>query len=151
MPKYIQSKSKAIHNLRSAAKGIASSTGYSAAKGVEKTAKWMATNHTGGVVDIKLMQSQQSINSIAASMDLTIRTMERSNARVGRLIDTGEEDSKSKVFMGWLNDRLLYLWDLLWGLIEPILSYLFFSLMSIVLVILFNVIFFGALYLYFTS
>lgn len=50
--------------------------------------------------------------------------MERANARVGRLIDTGVEDSKSKVFMGWLIDHLLYLWDLIWGLIEPILSFL---------------------------
>lgn len=151
MTKYTQPKSKAMRNLRSAAKGIASSTGNTAAKGVEETAKWMATNHTGGIEDINLMQSQQSINSIAASMDLTIRTMERANARVGRFIDTGVEDSKSVVIMGWLVDHLLYLWDLIWGLIGPILSHLFFSLMSIVLVILFNVIFFGALYLYFTS
>lgn len=143
--------SKAIRNLQSAGKGILRSTGNTAAKGVEETAKWMATDHAGGVEDVKWMQTQQSINSIAASMDLTIRSMERSNARVGRLIDTGVEDSKSEVFRGWLIDHLLYLWDLIWGLIEPILSYLFFSLMSIVLVILFNVIFFGALYLYFTS
>lgn len=151
MPKYTQPKSKAIRNLRSAAKGITISTGNSAAKGFEKTAKWMATNHTGGVEDIKLMQSQQRVRFLAASMDLTIRTMERSNSRVGRLIDTGVEDSKSEVCMGWLIDHMLYLWDLLWGLIGPMVAYLLFSLLSVVLVILFNVIFFGALYLYIIS
>jgi hypothetical protein len=151
MTKYTQPQSKAIRNLRSAAKGITISTGNTAVKGVEKTAKWMATDHTGSVENINLMQLQQRVSFLLARSFLTVRTIERANARVGRLIDTGVEDSKSEVFIGWLIDHLLYLRDLLWGFIGPMVTYLFFSLLSIVLVILFNVIFFGALYLYFTS
>jgi hypothetical protein len=53
-------KSKAIHNLRSAATGIFRATGNTAAKGIEKTAKWMATDHAGSVEDITLMQSPRA-------------------------------------------------------------------------------------------
>ncbi|MGB7815372.1 MAG: hypothetical protein WBL28_03370 [Methylotenera sp.] len=140
-----------MRNLQSAGKGIIISTGNTAAKGAEKTAKWMATDHTGGIEDIKLMQSQQRVSSLLARSLLDIRTVERSNDRVGRLIDTGVEASNSEVISGWMVDHMLYLLDLLWGFIGPILSYLLFSLLSVFLVILFNVIFFGALYLYFTS
>ena len=77
MPKlHIKPKSKAMRNLHSSAKGIAKSTGNTAAKGVEKTAKWMATDHAGSVEDIKLMQSQQRNGILFARSDLIIRTME---------------------------------------------------------------------------
>lgn len=148
---HTQHKSKAMRNLRSAGKGIFRATGNRAAKGIEKTAKWLATDHAGSVEDINLMQSHQSINYLLAGSKLLVRTMLRNERRSDRRFNTGEEANNLEVVSGWLIDRLLYLWDLLWGFIWPILSYLFFSLLTVVLIILFNVIFFGALYLYFTS
>lgn len=148
---HTQPKSKAMRNLHSAGKGIVRATGNTAAKGIEKTAKWMATDHTGSADDVRMMNSQQSISYLLAGSKLLLRTMLRNERRSDRRFNTDEEADNSEVVSGWLIDHLLYLWDLLWGFIWPILSYLFFSLLSVVLIILFNVIFFGALYLYFTS
>ena len=86
------------------------------------------------------------MNYILASMTLGNRRVERLNDSVSRLIDTGVGDSTFEVAVGWLIDRALYVWDLLWGFIWPIVSYLLISIFTILMVVMFNVIFFYALF-----
>src|ERR1035437_612743 len=111
-------------NLRSAAKGIGNIAG--------KTAKWMATDHTGSV-DYSLrqgsvMESQQSINFILALMGLGNRHVRRLIDRHQRLVDTGEETGFLEIAIDWIVDRILFIWDLLWGFIEPLVSFILFGL-----------------------
>jgi hypothetical protein len=89
------------------------------------------------------MEVQQKINYSLAGITLFRRRMKRSNFRLQKLIKTGLGDSHFEVDIGWCIDHELYVFDLLWGLIWPIVSYL----LMIVMIIVFNVIFIYALYL----
>jgi hypothetical protein len=46
---YVNTRSKGMRNLKSAANGIARTTGKMAMKGTEKTFKWMATDRFVGL------------------------------------------------------------------------------------------------------
>ena len=144
---YRRSNSKRIRNLRPVAKGIGNIAG--------KTAKWMATDHTGSV-DYSLrqgsvMESQQSINFILARMALGNRRVRRLIDRHQRLVDTGEEAGGFEIVSDWIVDRILFIWDLLWGFIEPLVSFILFGLFRIVLIVVVNIVFFGVIYLLLTS
>jgi hypothetical protein len=121
-------RSKAIRNLKSAANSTVRTTGKYASKGICKTAKWMATDHTNAFERCSIMELEQKLNYSRAAMDLALR---RSNA-VGK--------------SGLVTDYLEYLWDLFWGFIMPIVSYLLMTIFMIVLIVVFNVIFFYALF-----
>ena len=139
-------KSKAMRNIKSAANNTFRNTGNIASKGVNKTAKWLVTDHTGSTQRISIMELQQSINYSLARMALVNRRMKRSNERVQRLINTGLSDSAFEGASGWLIDHALFVFDLMWGFIWPIVSYLLWSVFIIVVIVLFNVIFFYALF-----
>lgn len=141
------SNSRRIRNLRPVAKGIGNAA--------EKTAKWMATDHTGSVDyslhQSNLMESQQSINFILARMALGNRHVRRLIDRHQRLVDTGEETGFLEIAIDWIVDRILFIWDLLWGFIEPLVSFILFGLFRIVLIVVVNIVFFGVIYLLLTA
>lgn len=117
-------RSKAIRNLNSAA----NTTGKYASKGIVRTAKWMATDHTNAFERCSIMELQQKLNYSRAAIDLSLR---RSNA-VGK--------------SGRVADYLQYYWDLFWGFIMPIVSYLLMTIFLAVLIVVFNFIFFYTLF-----
>ena len=108
--------SRVIRNINSAANHRAvRTTGKYAVKGIEKAAKWMATDHTNAAQRTSLMELEQSINYSLASMTLGNRRVGRLNDSVYRLINTGVGDSTFEIAVGWCIDHALYVWDLLWG------------------------------------
>jgi hypothetical protein len=139
-------RSKAIRNIKSAANNTLRTTGNIASKGVIKTAKCLVTDHTGSTQRIGIMELKQRINYSLARMALVNRRMKRSNEQVQRLINTGLNDSAFEGASDWLIDHALYVFDLLWGYIWPIVSYLLCSIFIIVAIVVCNVIFFYALF-----
>ena len=89
------------------------------------------------------METEQRTNSILADMSLIVRRMQRANKVYARWIRTGKEDGYLITAMEWLYDHSLFILELLWGAIEPIISALIMMIVNILLVALF-----GALGLY---
>jgi hypothetical protein len=135
--------SRVISNINAAANHRAVRT---TVKGIEKTAKWMATDHTNAAQRTSLMELEQSMNYILASMTLGNRRMGRLNDSVYRLINTGVGDSTLEIVVGWLIDHSLFIFDLLWGFIWPIVFYLLMTIFTVLMVVMFYVIFFYALF-----
>jgi len=138
-------KSKAMNNLKSAGKDILKFTGKASIKGAEETARWMATDHIGTAESSKLIEMSQELNYAVAESMLFKRRMQR-------LVE--ESESKSGIFgfiYGWLVDHTIYLLDLLWGYIWPIIVYLLWIIFSLVLMLLLYILLFYVLYLFFTS
>ena len=138
-------QNKAINNLKSAGRDILKFTGKASFKGAEKTARWMATDHIGTAESSKLIEMSQELNYAVAESRLFKRRMQR-------LVE--ESESKSGIFgfiYGWLVDHAIYLLDLLWGFIWPIIVYLLWIIFSLVLMLLLYVLLFYVLYLFFTS
>lgn len=141
-------RSQAIRNINSAANHRAvRTTGNIASKGLSKTAKWLVTDHTGSIERSNFMEMQQKVNFILADVALINRRTERVMESNRRYIATGIHDSSLDHTIGWCVDHALYIFDLLWGFILPIVSYLLMTILMIVLIIVFNVIFFYGLYL----
>jgi hypothetical protein len=72
------STSNIIRNINSAAESRAvRSTGKYVVKGIENTAKWMATDHIGTSHLASMMEFQQSMNYSNASLNLQVRRLVR--------------------------------------------------------------------------
>ena len=128
-------RSKALRNLKSATNTTLRTTGNIASKGVNKTAKWMTTDHIGSSHLASMMELQQKINYSDASHNLLMRRLERF------------DESLSERILGWIADYLHYLWDLLIGFTGPIISMILWSIFRIIVIVACNVIFFYGLYL----
>ena len=143
---YRKPQSKGIRNIKSAANRTLKTTSDVAVQGIEKTAGWMATDHLGTSDSSSMMELGQSINFTMAKIRLVNRRANRSYNQIS--------ESQTTIFaivLGWFIDHLLFVFDLLWGFIEPILTFIFITIVKIVLIILANVIFFYGLYLLFTA
>ena len=138
--------SKAMRNLKSATNNTLRTTGNIATKGIEKTAKWIVTDHTRATHRNHMNDLERSANQHLASMALSNRRLDRLSGNVHRLINTGRGDSLFEVAVGWLIDHAFHLWGLLWDLIWSIVSNLLMTIFSVLLVIMFNIIFFYALF-----
>ena len=143
---YANRNSKAISNLKSATISTLRTTGNVATKGIQKTAKWLVTDHTRATKRTRIIELERSANDHLASMSLSNRRLERLSNSVRRLINTGKGDSTFEVAVGWLVDHALHLWCLLWGLIWSLVSSLLMTIFSVLLIILFNVIFFYTIF-----
>ena len=134
----------------SVANSILLSTAKVAAKGTESTFKYLAKDHTGTAeychIHGSLMEMRQRINYTRASLDLFSRKSARTNERIGRLLNTGIDDSLLERASGWLVDHTIYAWDLLWGFITPIVGFILWGIFRVVIIILFNIIFFYVLF-----
>lgn len=140
-------RSKVIRNLKSATNTTLRTTGNITSKGVNKTAKWLVTDHTNAIERSSMMELEQKVNFILADVALMNRRTERVMESTKRFIATGIQDSSLDHTIGWCIDHALYIFDLLWGFIWPIVSYLLMTILMIVLIIVFNVIFFYVIYL----
>lgn len=143
---YRKPQSKGIRNIKSAANRTLKTTSDVAAQGIEKTTSWMTTDHIGASDSSNMMELGQSINFTMARIRLVNR---RANTRYKQISEP--QTSVFSIVWGWFIDHLLFVFDLLWGFIEPILTLIFLTIVKIVLIILANVIFFYGLYLLFTA
>jgi hypothetical protein len=89
---------------------------------------------------INIMEAQQSINFIFANIRLRSRRMHRENLGHERLVRTGKADGYIRTALGWLADYLLFVFDLIWAVIQPILLILVMLIMRLVLMIVFTAI-----------
>ena len=138
--------SKAIPNLKSGTISTLRTTRNIATKQIEKTAKWIVTDHTGPTKRTKIMELERSANHHLASMALSNRRLDRLSDNVRRLINTNLGDSPFEVAVGWLVDHAFYICGQLLGFIWSIVCDLLVAIFSVLLVITFNVIFFCALF-----
>jgi hypothetical protein len=101
---------------------LVNTTGNLAVRGIERTAKWFATDHVGTAQRSELMEIEQDVCFILADMALINRRAARNNESVLAFI------------AGWVIDYGLYLFDLLWGFIWPILMMLIWNIFSAILI-----------------
>jgi hypothetical protein len=111
---------RSIHNA--ANHRLVNTTGNLAVRGIERTAKWVATDHVGTAQRSELMEIEQDVFFILADMALINRRAARNNESVLAFI------------AGWVIDYGLYLFDLLWGFIWPILMMLIWNIFSAILI-----------------
>lgn len=138
-------QNKAINNLKSASKDILRYTSKAAAKAANQTAKWLVKDHSGAEQGSKLMSMSQELNSAIADARLFKRRMQR-------LVDGAP--NKPTVWggvYGWLVDHFLYLMDLIWGYIWPILLYFLWLLWALIIMVLLYLLLFYVLYLWIKS
>jgi hypothetical protein len=100
---------------------------------------------------INIMEAQHSINFILARSHLMVRRTTRGNEEHARLVATGKEDGFIRIAFGWIVDHSLFVLDLIWGVIQPILLILFMLIMRLVLIIVFTALGFYLLYLLITD
>jgi hypothetical protein len=152
-------RSKYLRHLKSAAIGILRTSTKLASKATVGTVKWLATDHHG-TTDFNLrqgniMEAQHNINSSVASFNLSLRRSRRSLERLERKLNGGDEydliTDWTCVAAGWIFDHLLYLLDILWGFIQPILEFIFWSIVRVVLIIVCYIAFFGAIFLFLSA
>lgn len=130
-------KSRYIRNINAAAESRAvRTTGKYAVKGIEKTAKWMATDHIGSSHLSSLMEFEQKMNYSNASLNLSTR----------RLARYDQDLSLLESILGWIADYLEYVWDMLMGFTIPMIKMILWSVFSIVVIVVCNVIFFYGIF-----
>lgn len=71
---------------------------------------------------INTMEISQSSNYTIAGLNLSMRRTESGLKRHWRLVKNGYDDSLSRITFDWFIDHLLYLWDLILGIVRPILT-----------------------------
>jgi hypothetical protein len=115
-------------------------------KAIQSLAKHQSeTNETSNRY-INVMEAQHSINFILARCHLMVRRTTRGNEEHARLVATGKEDGYIRIAFGWIIDHSLFVLDLIWGVIQPILLILVMLIMRLVLIVVFTVLGFYILY-----
>ncbi len=140
-------RNKTMQEFNRTADRTLNKVGKITVKGIEKTAKWMATDHTGATRNSSLIDLQMSSNFSIAEINLNLRRMQRYNEQVSKYLNDGVEASSYEVVSGWLVDHIRYVWDVLWGFFEPIVSSILFVVFNSIVTFLFYCIFFYVLYL----
>lgn len=105
-------------------------------KGVHKTFKWMATDHSRSPEYLSVTEALQSLNYLRAHQNLLTRRLDR-NLKSLYSIPTRKE-----VICDWLIDHFLFTRDILWGFLRPLLENFFYGLLRLIAIILANLIFF---------
>jgi hypothetical protein len=114
---------RVFRNIHAAANHrVVNTTSNLAVRGVERTAKWVSTDHVGTAERSDLMALQQDASFIIAKMTLENRRSNRNNSNILTFI------------AGWVIDYGLYIFDLLWGFIWPILMMLILNILSAILI-----------------
>ena len=86
------------------------------------------------------MEAEQSINFILADSRRIVRRMQRANKVYARWIATGKKDGYLIITLEWFYDHLLFVLDILWGVVEPMISAFITMVLHILLVTLFGAI-----------
>lgn len=134
-----------------AANSILRSTGRLADQGFQSLAKQNADVVDHWMSRSSITESMQKLNYNCAQVKLSCRRSGREVDNIHRYLETGKDPAILEKVWWWITDHLLFLWDSLWGFLEPVVMMIFFGLLRIVLIIVFNVIFFGGIYLLLTA
>lgn len=112
-----------LRNIKSAANHRSvNATGSIAAKGIQNTAKWIATDHLETDQRSNIMALEQDLNFIIAKMALMNRRTGRRNNNIPEFV------------AGWVIDHGLFILDLLWSFIWPFLLLIVWNILSAILV-----------------
>ncbi|PPD45745.1 MAG: hypothetical protein CTY12_06880 [Methylotenera sp.] len=145
-------RSKAIRNIKSATNSTLRTTGNLTSKGANKVGKWLVTDHTNAIERSSMMELEQKVNFHLADAELINRRATRLNVSTQRFIDIGIQDTNFQNATGWCIDHALYVFELIWGFIWPIVRYLLMTILMILAIVVFNVIFFyGLFWLFFSN
>lgn len=125
--------------LVSVANQIINRTSNDAVKGIEKTVKWMVTDHINSREVTNLMEAIQRCNYWHAYLR-RIDRRQRVLLKVIQQIDSGKIPTRFDDLMRWFVDHLLFILDVLWGYINPMLMLVLTTLLSIVLGLIFTAI-----------
>lgn len=94
----------------------------------------------------------QSLGLNCATISMNVRSMRRTNLNLKHFLAYGRYPNIFIRGLRWLRDVvILYPLDVLWAYLEPILYSIFCALLTLALIILGNVLFFGTLYLLLTA
>lgn len=108
-------------------------------KGVEKTFKWMATDHSRSPEYLSVTEALQSLNYMRAHQILSTRRLDRN---MNHIYST---PTRNEFVRDWLIDHLLFARDIIWGFMKPLLENFFYGLLRLIAIILANFIFFYVL------
>ena len=132
-PKISTTVKQVSKSLLNTSSSLANKTIHGLAKHQSETNK--TTQHYTNIIE-----AQQSINFIFADMKLGNRRMHRENQSHARLVETGESDGYIRIALGWIVDYLLFILDLMWGVVQPILLILYMLIIHTLLIIFFTVV-----------
>lgn len=133
------------------AESILRSTGRLTDKSFNALAK---QNHDAAARTTRMISTtelMQSINFREACSAYSMRRMQRSVTRLERSMQTGKEPSITEQVLWWGIDAVRFLWDILWGFLEPIIMMFLYGLASVVLTFVFAAILIYAIYLFLTA
>ena len=139
-------KPKLSTTAKQVSKSLLNTSSNAASKIIQGLAKHQSETNKTTHHYTNIMESRQSINFIFADIKLSNRRMHRENQSHARLVETGEADGYIRIALGWIVDYLLFILDLIWGVIQPILLILYMLIIRIVLIIFFTTIGFYILY-----
>lgn len=97
------------------------------------------------------MEGQQSTNFMLAKMELGVRRMERIIQAGDRFLETGVEAGFIDIAIGWIIDHALFVLDLIWGFIQPILLMILMLILQVVVIIVCTAIGIYLLFLFISS
>lgn len=133
-------------NIKVVAKRILKASRSSTVKAVEKTASWMISDHLGSIESSNMIESVQSAKFLMAKIGLMNR---RDNTRYNQALVS--QTSIYAIVWGWCIDHIIFVFYVLWGFVEPILTLIFITIVKVVLIVIANCIFFYGLYQLFTA
>ena len=146
-PKYITyRKPKLSTTTKQVSKSLLNSSSSVARKAIRSISKYQSETNKTTHRYANIMEAQQSINFIFADIKLNNRRMHRENQAHARLVESGEADGYIRITLGWIVDYSLFILDLIWGVIQPIVLILVMLIIRIVLIIVFSAIGFYILY-----
>lgn len=99
----------------------------------------------------KISANLEAADRIIARMDHINRRSDRRYQRHLRLVENGYDYSLYRIISNWLTDMLIYGLNIMWISIRRILLNVFMSFVTLCLVVLCNVIFFGSLFMLITK
>jgi hypothetical protein len=144
-------KPKFSTTSKQVSKSLLNTSSSTTNKAIQSLAKHQSkTNETTNRY-INVMEAQHSINFILARCHLMVRRTTRGNEEHARLVSTGKEDGYIRIAFGWIIDHTLFVFDLIRGVIQPILLILFMLIMRLVMIIFFTALGFYILYILITD
>jgi hypothetical protein len=138
-------------NLQSAMNIVSRTTGYIAKKGATLVTKSHADTVDYTVRNAKVMEAMQSSNHSIASLKLINRETAREQYQHQKLYIIGKPVTVFEVAAGWVVNHLIYVWDSLWGYIEPIIIFILMGIFRVVMITSLSILFIYMLFLLFTS
>ena len=145
--KYINyRKPKLSTTTKQVSKSLLNTSSNVANKALQGLAKHQSETNKTTQRYTNIMEAQQSINFILSDIKLINRRMHSENQAHARLVETGKADGCIRIALGWIVDYLLFIVDLIWGVIQPILLILYMLIIRIIIMIAFTGIGFYILY-----